>query len=105
MNKTDKALKAYQNAINKIDDYFEYSNESERDKAVVRAHLAELTQNLKAIYTTDHLGFEELVDEVIRLTGQSRSVATVAVRNAIQAEPAPARTLVYAVEIAKAEKL
>lgn len=39
-------LEAYQKAINKIDDYFEYRGESEKDRKRVHKILAELTENL-----------------------------------------------------------
>ena len=43
-------LEAYQKAVNKIDDYFEYRHESEVDKSEVRVILSQLTKNLiKAI--------------------------------------------------------
>ncbi len=41
-----EALRKYQTAINKIDDYFEYSNESEKDKTFVREVLSKLTKDL-----------------------------------------------------------
>lgn len=48
-----KALKSkevllglYQNAINEFDDYFEYTNESKKDRAKVREILGELTTNI-----------------------------------------------------------
>ena len=41
--KTQKWLDCYMSAINKIDDYFEYTNESQRDKKYVREVLSELT--------------------------------------------------------------
>ena len=47
--KTQQMLKAYQEALNKIDDYFEYSNESEKDKKKVRKVLSELTEELRKI--------------------------------------------------------
>lgn len=40
-------LALYREAINKIDDYFEYSMESKRDQHKVRSILAELTEGLK----------------------------------------------------------
>ena len=42
-------LELYQQAINKIDDYFEYSMESKKDQKKVQAILAELTKALKDI--------------------------------------------------------
>ena len=39
-------LPIYQKAINKIDDYFEYMSESDKDKKKVRKVLAELSQDL-----------------------------------------------------------
>lgn len=41
-----KLLSHYQRAINKIDDYFEYRCESEKDKQYVYKVLAELTEDI-----------------------------------------------------------
>lgn len=43
----DKILIAYQNAINRIDDYFEYNFESRRDQKFVTKVLEELAEELK----------------------------------------------------------
>ena len=48
-DKTELRLEVYQNPINKIDDYFEYSHESEQDKRYVMACLNKLTKDLKII--------------------------------------------------------
>ena len=48
-----KVIMAYAEAINKIDDYFEYRYESERDKEVVRAALLELNKSLHRIRAED----------------------------------------------------
>lgn len=51
-NKTDrltKRLMAYVEAINKIDDYFEYRASSSQDTRIVRKILTELTNKLKDI--------------------------------------------------------
>ena len=45
-NKTMTKLECYQKAINRIDDYFEYSNESKLDRERVHKILADLTTNL-----------------------------------------------------------
>ena len=37
----------YQNAINEIDDYFEYRNESKKDRKMVHSILEKLTRKLK----------------------------------------------------------
>jgi len=42
----DKMIKAYQDAINEIDDFFEYSNESKSDRKRVHYILADLTAKL-----------------------------------------------------------
>lgn len=42
----EQHLQAYIKAINKIDDYFEYANESLKDRAYVHKVLAELTEEL-----------------------------------------------------------
>ena len=48
MNKRNrKILEAYQNAINRIDDYFEYRNESISDRSFIHAELARLTKQLE----------------------------------------------------------
>lgn len=45
----DKLFPAYVNAINKLDDYFEYRHESARDKAFVMGVIDNLTRQLKEI--------------------------------------------------------
>lgn len=44
---TNKLLLAYQNAVNEIDDYFEYRCESDKDKRKVYKVLQTLTENLE----------------------------------------------------------
>ena len=46
-------LTAYQRAINKIDDYFEYRMESKVDQAEVREILSELTGEISRISERD----------------------------------------------------
>jgi len=46
-----KYLQIYQRAINRIDDYFEYSMESKVDQARVREILKELSDSLAAVNT------------------------------------------------------
>lgn len=41
-----KRVEIYREAINEIDDYFEYANDSEVDKKVVRKILSDLTEKL-----------------------------------------------------------
>lgn len=43
---SDKLLRCYQEAINKIDDYFEYRNESLRDREYVHKVLEQLTEDI-----------------------------------------------------------
>ena len=45
-------LTAYQQAVNKIDDYFEYRMESKTDQAKVREILSELTGKISRISET-----------------------------------------------------
>lgn len=54
-----KYLEAYQRAINRIDDYFEYTNESAKDKQFVRSVLNQLTNNLKTISSEQKARIEE----------------------------------------------
>ena len=42
-------MKAYQKAVNKIDDYFEYRNHSKLDSLEVAKILAELTREVRRI--------------------------------------------------------
>tara|TARA_R110000851_G_C12718754_1_gene528216 strand:+ start:215 stop:382 length:168 start_codon:yes stop_codon:yes gene_type:complete len=44
--KTEDYLRAYQQTINRIDDFFEYSNESAADKMFIRGQLEALNQEL-----------------------------------------------------------
>ena len=43
-------LRVYEHAINEVDDYFEYRNESEQDKEYVRGILSRLTNRLKSAF-------------------------------------------------------
>ena len=44
--KEERELRVYRRAINRIDDYFEYRNESDKDKAYVMSVIDELTNEL-----------------------------------------------------------
>lgn len=46
------ALSAYQVAVNKIDDFFEYVNESKSDRNLIHTVLNRLTTDLERIYNT-----------------------------------------------------
>jgi hypothetical protein len=50
IEKALQAIQAYRACINRIDDYFEYSNESVKDRKMVHKALADLTNNLMVIY-------------------------------------------------------
>ncbi len=50
-DKNKLALNEYRKTINTIDDFFEYTNESKRDRAFIHATLGNLTLNLVKIYT------------------------------------------------------
>ena len=50
MEDVEQAIQAYRACINRIDDYFEYSNESVKDREMVHKALADLTNNLVEIY-------------------------------------------------------
>lgn len=47
LNGANKLLSAYQVAVNKIDDYFEYANESLKDRKKVHQILGNLTDEIK----------------------------------------------------------
>ena len=47
---TERLLQAYQRAINKIDDYFEYRHESEQDKIFITKTLDVLTNETMRIF-------------------------------------------------------
>ena len=49
MSKEEEYLSAYRSFINEIDDYFEYSNESLKDRKKVHQLLGNLTDKLKEI--------------------------------------------------------
>lgn len=49
-DKEKLALKAYKKTINKIDDFFEYTNESKKDRAFIHLTLDNLTNALMKIY-------------------------------------------------------
>lgn len=68
MKPTDKArLEVYQKAINSIDDFFEYRNESQSDRIYVRNILDNLTKQLQNIYLVANLA-KCNVGEQIRVT-------------------------------------
>ena len=46
MRKSDEILRCYVRAVNNLDDYFEYSNESERDRVKVKSILDKLNSEL-----------------------------------------------------------
>ena len=48
----DKTIEAYQQAINRIDDYFEYSYHSSKDREKVYIIIKELTEKLVDINST-----------------------------------------------------
>jgi len=50
MRRVKSAMKYYQIAINKIDDYFEYRNESAKDRKEVHLILAALTSCFEELY-------------------------------------------------------
>lgn len=47
----EEILVAYQKAINQIDDYFEYANESKKDRVRVHSILFRLTDKLREIHS------------------------------------------------------
>lgn len=49
IEKANRRLLAYQNAVNEIDDYFEYAMESKRDQKKVYQILGNLTDKLSKI--------------------------------------------------------
>lgn len=60
---TNDYLEHYVKAINKIDDHFEYSNESLKDRAFIHKVLAELTESLsktEGLGKTVRLDYEEM---------------------------------------------
>jgi hypothetical protein len=52
MCKTKQMLKYYQEALNKIEDYFEYSNKSSEDKMRVMKIIDDLTTDLRKMNET-----------------------------------------------------
>jgi len=50
--KDTEALKVYMRTINRIDDFFEYTNESESDRRFIHEQLDKLTKQLEKIYNT-----------------------------------------------------
>ena len=50
--KDRKALEQYVKTINRIDDFFEYANESKSDRLFIHKQLDILTLNLKKIYNS-----------------------------------------------------
>ena len=55
MSKDELILAAYRKAINHLDDYFEYTNESKKDRARVHDILAQLTLDLKEVIRSSGL--------------------------------------------------
>lgn len=55
LQKTEGALTLYANAINKIDDYFEYRCNSEQDRREVYKTLGNLTDKIGELYASDNL--------------------------------------------------
>ena len=53
MNQSQKVLEAYAKAINKIDDYFEYRNESKVDRDFVHVVLAKLEADIRKVIGKD----------------------------------------------------
>ena len=51
--KNKKVLKAYIHTINRIDDFFEYSNESKKDREFIHEQLDKLTEQLTKIYNSE----------------------------------------------------
>jgi len=49
VHRQDELIAAYQKTINRIDDYFEYTNESKSDREEVHTILARLTKFLTQI--------------------------------------------------------
>jgi hypothetical protein len=56
------ALEEYKKAINKIDDFFEYANESKKDREFIHGVLDNLTIKLAGIYNGS-----DLEDELAKL--------------------------------------
>jgi len=57
MNDKDaKALEAYKHTINRIDDWFEYMNESEKDREFIHLQLDKLMERLTKIYNSGNTG-------------------------------------------------
>lgn len=52
-NKDKLVLHEYKKAINKIDDWFEYMNESKKDREFIHGVLDNLTGKLEKIYKTN----------------------------------------------------
>ena len=49
MSNQQQYLNAYIEAINKIDDHFEYANKSSKDREFVQKTLSELSEDIKKI--------------------------------------------------------
>lgn len=49
-HKDKEALETYKHTINRIDDWFEYSNESKKDREFIHKQLDALTKRLGRIY-------------------------------------------------------
>ena len=52
IDKEKAILEEYKKAINRIDDFFEYANESEKDREFIHGVLDNLTDKLTKIYST-----------------------------------------------------
>jgi len=52
LKQSEQALKEYQKTINRIDDFFEYANESKKDRAFIHEQLDKLSSRLEKIYRT-----------------------------------------------------
>lgn len=50
-NKNKKALDAYRDTINRIDDFFEYRNESKKDRKFIHEQLDKLSEKMEKIYS------------------------------------------------------
>lgn len=87
MKNAEQYLQHYQNAINKIEDYFEYSNQSEKDKLVVMEIVDELSRNLSgnnrhAAEDTKPPQNADQIQHLMHETGVDYSLAGTALRSA-----------------------
>ena len=51
-DREEKTLEAYKTTVNRIDDWFEYANESVKDREFIHKELDKLTAKLTKIYET-----------------------------------------------------